>query len=171
MITTCRRNVAWLLLAVLALCGCAEDGSCMGACGDGVVDPFEECDDGNIVDDDGCSGDCTIEIDPGLPPTLASIQATIFTPICAAVCHRPGGGTPMSLVDEATSFASLVNTPAILCSVLRVDPGDPDRSCLVLKLEGSGLVSGQRMPPPPNAPLPQDQIDQIRQWILDGAPP
>ncbi len=27
-------------------------------CGDGVVDPLEECDDGNAVDDDGCTTDC-----------------------------------------------------------------------------------------------------------------
>src|SRR5204863_4465459 len=30
-----------------------------GACGDGVLDPEEECDDGNIVSCDGCEEDCT----------------------------------------------------------------------------------------------------------------
>jgi trimeric autotransporter adhesin len=30
-------------------------------CGDGIVDPFEECDDGNPTDGDGCSVRCTIE--------------------------------------------------------------------------------------------------------------
>lgn len=30
-------------------------------CGDGVVQPPEECDDGNATDDDGCSVDCTFE--------------------------------------------------------------------------------------------------------------
>jgi uncharacterized repeat protein (TIGR01451 family) len=40
-------------------------------CGDGVLDPGEECDDGNNVDGDGCSADCKIEycgdgnLDPG----------------------------------------------------------------------------------------------------------
>ncbi len=29
-------------------------------CGDGVVDPNEECDDGNTIDGDGCQGDCTL---------------------------------------------------------------------------------------------------------------
>ncbi len=28
------------------------------ACGDGVLDPLEECDDGNAVDDDECNNDC-----------------------------------------------------------------------------------------------------------------
>jgi virginiamycin B lyase len=30
-------------------------------CGDGVVDPGEQCDDGNAADCDGCSGRCTVE--------------------------------------------------------------------------------------------------------------
>jgi cysteine-rich repeat protein len=32
-------------------------------CGDGIVDPGEECDDGNSNDGDGCSGNCTVESD------------------------------------------------------------------------------------------------------------
>ena len=41
------------------------------ACGDGIVDPGEECDDGNDVNDDDCRNDCTIPVcgdgivDPG----------------------------------------------------------------------------------------------------------
>jgi len=31
-------------------------------CGDGVVDPGEQCDDGNTVDGDGCSKSCTFEV-------------------------------------------------------------------------------------------------------------
>jgi uncharacterized repeat protein (TIGR01451 family) len=30
-------------------------------CGDGIQDPNEECDDGNVINGDGCSADCTIE--------------------------------------------------------------------------------------------------------------
>jgi cysteine-rich repeat protein len=29
-------------------------------CGNGVLDPQEACDDGNVVDGDGCDGDCTV---------------------------------------------------------------------------------------------------------------
>jgi len=34
---------------------------CDYCCGDGVLDPGEECDDGNNIDGDGCSADCTLE--------------------------------------------------------------------------------------------------------------
>ena len=38
------------------------------SCGDGVLDPGEECDDGNNDDGDGCAADCTVEV-PGTPAT------------------------------------------------------------------------------------------------------
>jgi cysteine-rich repeat protein len=34
-----------------------------GECGDGKVEVYEECDDGNLKDGDGCSSICTIEKD------------------------------------------------------------------------------------------------------------
>lgn len=39
---------------------CAFSEQC-GDCGDGVRDDGEECDDGNNVDDDGCSARCVVE--------------------------------------------------------------------------------------------------------------
>jgi len=107
---------------------------------------------------------------PSLVPTLSSIQETVFTPICSA-CHYVGGTAPMSLADEEASYANLVNVPAFFCAGDRVEPGEPDDSCIVLKLEGAAVVSGQRMPPPPLPALEQQQIDRIREWILHGAPP
>ncbi len=79
----------------------------------------------------------------------------------------------MPLDSEATSYDSLVVNAAlaVTCLVPRVDPGNPDGSCLVLKIEGSPLAGGTAMPPPPADPLLQEQIDAIRQWILDGAVP
>jgi len=158
-------------LAVLALWGCAEDGDLLGACGDGIQDPGETCDDGNLEDGDGCDADCEIETDPGILPTLASIQTNIFTPFCA-VCHTPGGTGPMPLNTEEASYESLVNFPfSFYCAVPRVDPGNPDGSCVVLKIEGSPQTSGTAMPPPPAPPLGQAQIDAIREWIEQGALP
>lgn len=44
----------------------------VGVCGNGIVDPYEQCDDGNNIDGDGCSANCRLEprcgngiIDPG----------------------------------------------------------------------------------------------------------
>ncbi len=42
-----------------------------GTCGNGILDPFEECDDGNTLDGDSCTGACAVKhcgngiVDPG----------------------------------------------------------------------------------------------------------
>jgi hypothetical protein len=61
-----------------------------------------------------------------------------------------------------------VNAPSTeVPSLLRVDPGNPDNSYLIQKLEGTAAV-GARMPLG-GSPLPQETIAVIRQWILEGA--
>ena len=39
-----------------------ERSECSGVCGNGVLTPGEQCDDGNQVDGDGCAADCTLEV-------------------------------------------------------------------------------------------------------------
>ena len=53
---------------------------------------------------------------------------------------------------------------------MRVNPGNPDQSYIVQKIEGNAAVGG-RMPLGPGRYLPQDRIDLIRRWIAAGAPP
>lgn len=99
---------------------------------------------------------------------LKSIQQTVFSPICAA-CHF-GAAAPegLRLDSEENSFALLVNVQSNQdANYNRVEPGDPDNSYLIQKLEGSALVN-TRMPL--NQPaLPDEVIAAIRQWISDGA--
>jgi hypothetical protein len=52
-------------------------------------------------------------------------------------------------------------------SLQRVEPGDPNNSYLIQKLEGTA-AEGRQMPLN-GAPLPQADINVIRQWITDGA--
>ena len=47
-----------------------------------------------------------------------------------------------------------------------VVPGDPENSMLYKALIGDGV---QRMPPPPEAPLPDAMIQTIYDWIAQGA--
>lgn len=159
------------ILAIAGLWGCAEDGLSMGACGNGVVDPQEQCDDGNSSAGDGCSDLCAVESDDLVLPTLHSIQQRIFTPTCTPCHWSQGIGQWMPLDSEDASYESLVLTDySFLCSGRRVEPGDPDNSCLVLKIEGSIYAGGVQMPPRPAPPLSPEQIAAIRQWILNGAP-
>ena len=109
---------------------------------------------------------------PIVPPAASDfqeIQNTVFTPICTQ-CHI-GASAPQGLrLDAANSFAMLVNVSSSeVSSLLRVNPGNPDQSYLVQKVQGSAAVGGRM--PLGQAALPQDRIDLIRQWISAGAPP
>lgn len=103
-----------------------------------------------------------------LVPTFASIQQNVFTPICTR-CHA-GAAAPTGLrLDEASSYAMLVNVASVeVPSLRRVRPGDPDLSYLIQKIEGRAAVGGRM--PLNSPPLPQATIDVIRQWISEGAP-
>ncbi len=105
------------------------------------------------------------------PPaaTLRSIQDLVFTPICTA-CHV-GGAAPQGLrLDAANSYAMLVGVSSVeVPSIRRVEPGRPDDSYIIQKLEGHAAV-GERMPF--GGPyLSVDTIALIRGWIASGAAP
>lgn len=100
---------------------------------------------------------------------FGSIQDNVFTPSCTG-CHA-GAAAPLGLrLEEGVAYAMLVNAPSSeVPSLLRVEPGNPDDSYLVQKLEGTASVGGRM--PLDGAALPQATIDVIRQWIIDGAQP
>jgi hypothetical protein len=92
----------------------------------------------------------------------------VFTPSCAtAGCHS--GATPQAglNLEAANSFAMLVGVASTQdAGVQRVNPGNPNLSYLITKLEGAGASGGQM---PPGGALPAAEITTIRQWITDGA--
>jgi len=104
-----------------------------------------------------------------LAPTLESIQANVFDPSCI-ICHSGASAALGLRLDSANSFTNLVGVTSVQNSSLaRVEPGSPDQSYLILKLEGRAS-KGQQMPLG-GPPIPQSTIDFVRQWITDGAQP
>lgn len=140
-----RRWLAVLPVAALAA-GCGSGDSANGG-SDGTDDP----------------GD-----DPTLVATFESIQANVFSMQCVT-CHT-GASAPQGLrLDETNSYDLLVGVPSNQQPQLqRVEPGNPDDSYLIRKLEGTA-ATGEQMPLDLPA-LPQSDINVIRQWIADGAP-
>ena len=104
-----------------------------------------------------------------LQANFQSIQDNVFTPRCTG-CHV-GASAPLGLrLDDANSFGLLVGvTSAQAPPLLRVEPGDADDSYLIQKLEGTASAGGRM--PLGGTPLPQADINVIRQWITDGALP
>jgi hypothetical protein len=75
----------------------------------------------------------------------------------------------MNLSSAGESYAALVSVASLqVTSLNRVEPGNPDESYLIRKLEGGPDIVGDRMPR--GGPfLPQATIDEIRAWIAAGA--
>ncbi len=109
----------------------------------------------------------------GLPvafePTFTNIQQNVFSAICIE-CHV-GVAAPEGLrLDTQNSYNHLVNVPSQeQPDLLRVEPGSPDRSYIIRKLEGGPGITGGQMPLN-RSPLDQNTINAIRVWIAQGAP-
>jgi cysteine-rich repeat protein len=64
------------LLVVLLIASASMAGP-LPVCGNGVIEPPETCDDGNVVPGDGCSHICTIELPANLPPDCSGAEPSV----------------------------------------------------------------------------------------------
>ena len=119
-------------------------------------------------------------VDPAEPtnapvPTFSVISNDILLPVgcAAAFCHgadSPSAGLQLGTREQA--YAALVGVPAlgVVCAgskLLRVVPGDPASSLLMMKLS-RWPPCGVAMPAPDSL-LMEFQIALIRRWIESGA--
>lgn len=104
-----------------------------------------------------------------LQPTFESIQANVFDISCATSgCHDNLSAMSSLDLSAGNSYANLANTLSTQVPTLyRIDPGFPDSSYLIKKLEGTATV-GEQMPKG-QPPLSQKDINVIREWIQNIA--
>ncbi len=101
-----------------------------------------------------------------------------------ATCHGAGEEAGLRLgyqISSAEIVRRLVNVDAANVDGYKlVAPGDPDRSWLYLKSNGQSQNANatcklasckNRMPPGGMPGLTQQELDNLREWILDGAKP
>lgn len=103
-------------------------------------------------------------------PTLGYLQTKVFNVNCAlSGCHNAATKTFGVDLSPGKTLASLYGIPARQSRTTDLlEPGDPDNSYLIQKLEGS--AAGSQMPFG-STPLAQQQIDIIRTWITSLQPP
>ena len=76
----------------------------------------------------------------------------------------------LDLSSSDASYANLVGVPSLCAGIVRVVPNDVDASYLVDKVGADGAFCGAMMPEG-LPPLSAQQIELIRGWINQGAPP
>ena len=101
-------------------------------------------------------------------PSLMADVEPLLDKFCAT-CHNSANPQTFSL-EAGKVYTSVVNVPASYpaCSnLLRVKPGDPDASELIVSMSGTTCLPLEM---PPGGPLlTTDQVDLIRSWISQGA--
>ena len=96
---------------------------------------------------------------------FSGIQGKVFNKSCAlSGCHVTGVQSP----DYSGNAYNVIVSKASTQGLNYIEPGDPIRSYLYLKLTNASNISGTQMPQ--NAPpLEQSIIDSISTWISNGA--
>lgn len=103
------------------------------------------------------------------PATYHGIASVFLAQLCTG-CHSGPSARKGLDLSAAEAYDHLVGVPSSeRPGLARVEPGDPDLSYLIIKLEGSEKMTGKRMPRgrPPRA---SDELERLRSWIVRGAP-
>lgn len=114
-----------------------------------------------------------------IKPTFQNVVNTVLKPSCVfGSCHAiPNVAAKLDLTGEKACNALHEKPSCLFPDRMRVVPGKPEESYFFHKLTGEGLD----VPPATNcgdtnfimpwgaAALPAEQIELVREWILDGA--
>ena len=117
-------------------------------------------DDSTVGPDDDVEGTLT-------EATLAQVSEVFAMSCTFSGCHS-GGEPAADLSLEGDFAARIVGVDSGQRPDFKlVDPGNPNKSYLLIKVRGDDEIVSQQMPP--GAPLSAEQVEIIRAWIASGA--
>jgi cysteine-rich repeat protein len=120
--------------------GATGTGGMASTCGDGMIDPSEQCDDGNTAGGDGCDVGCQVEcstlLDPQTGHCYAVLDATPATWADArSQCGQLGAGYDLAAISSQAELDWLSAQPSI--AALLID----DDNTAVMWLGGTDTAS------------------------------
>lgn len=111
-------------------------------------------------------------------PSFKRDIVPLFSAKCA-FCHMKEGPDAGLILEPRFSYLMIVGVPSTESSLARVEPGHPERSYLLLKMQNRQREaggSGNKMPVSPggvgfgNLSATPSEIELVRAWIAAGAP-
>lgn len=105
-----------------------------------------------------------------VPVSFVDQVAPVLSRECAS-CHLTGQEAGELALYPKVAWRSLVSVPSVQSPLLRVVPGEPEKSYFMLKLEGGHLDAGGMGVQMPIGQPPLDKVTLvlIRAWIAQGA--
>jgi hypothetical protein len=103
---------------------------------------------------------------------LETVQPLLYGTCAFTACHVPPLlGADLDMETPEAAATNLARAPSTESPLLRIAPSRPSRSYLWHKLNGTqASVGGSGTAMPQGDDLPPGGLDQIRAWILEGAP-
>jgi hypothetical protein len=111
----------------------------------------------------------TIEASPA-PVSFRRDILPVFVKECA-YCHLKEGPDAGLILEPRVAYLMIVNVPSSETAMKRVDPGYPEQSYLLLKMQNRHRLAGgtgSKMPPGWLTATPAE-ITLVRAWIAAGA--
>ncbi len=113
-----------------------------GVCGDGIVQGAEQCDDGNLVDDDACPNDCAVPENMCGPQDPLEVKGVVVESDALIVEVSYGGGCEEHTIGLCWNGAFAESFPVQVWVDLSHDAHDDNCDALITeprKLDLSGL--------------------------------
>lgn len=105
-------------------------------------------------------------------PAAVSFQ-TDLVPVLrsrCATCHMTAADVGFIALAPAAAYNNLVGVPSVQSKLVRVVPGKPDKSYLILKLENRHQAEGTGVRMPfGTPPLDTATLAMFRRWVAQGA--
>lgn len=111
---------------------------------------------------------------PADPTATLEARARSYLHANCAHCHRPGGGASSALdldlrwdtpLSDTRSVCVPTDFPSVAGWGMRIEPGDPDASVIVRRMEAGPMDLPSMMPPLGRSIVDRDGVAVVRSWI------
>ena len=166
-------KILHLLLTILIVAGassCSQVGGAVDKSTVNSLSPASEIEVGDTTSVDDPLADILAAVVIEKPVSFTKTIMPVLKRRCAA-CHIMGTEPGKMALIPSKAYEFIVNVDSVEVAMKRIAPGEPEKSYLLHKLQGTHLdVGGMGSQMPLHqGPLPLKDLNNFRLWIEQGA--